>query len=403
MEVETDLPQTRVDFQDYDFNIDPYPLLRRIQSLGPVVYHKDLDQYLITTFKDGSRVLGNAAGFRQPAEQYRSMFGGDTMLSMTGERQKSVRGIWARHFVGPGLEKQRQAVTDIVHSRLDEFVARVNSGETVEAVGAMTRAIPSLVIAQLLGIPPADRQEFCQWSDDISGLAEGVVNKSERAKELLEIGRESVDSLNRYATSALTSGEHLEADDLIGVLLASPVADTMSPEEKAASVTQAVFGGNETTAKLMSTALFALSAHPDQRAALRGNPKWISQAVEEVNRWQSVAQAQWRVAGPDAVAAGVSIPEGSGIVILSGIANRDAERWTDPDKFDIYRERRAHLGFGWGNHLCLGMNLARMEVEIWLEALLDKLPAWQMTSVDWGLGWGAARGPVEIYIQRQIT
>ncbi len=397
MELRSTPPKISADFQDPAFYSDPYPTLLKLRELGPVVFHEPSQKYMVTTYRECAKVLGNAENFKPAAEDFRSLFGGDTMSGMEGKNHRRTRGIWARYFGRIPLQVHQAMVADTIRSQVSVFVERVRAGETVEAVSTMTRAITTLVIAHLLGIPAEDRNLFCLWSDGIAGLAEGMVNKTPRGEELRRKGLEATKDLNEYVARSIDS--HAGRNDLIGIMLVSPASGELTISEKVASVTQLVFAGNETTAKLMATTLYALGQFPRQRALLRAEPGLALRAVEEVNRWQSVVQGGWRVAGPDAAIAGMRIPEKAPILILLGLANRDPERWTSPETFDISREYKPHLGFGFGAHTCLGMNLARFEVETWVAQLLEALPDWELEAVDWGLSFGSARGPVTIHVR----
>jgi cytochrome P450 len=200
-------------------------------------------------------------------------------------------------------------------------------------------------------------------------------------------------------------GKYLErageaSEDLIGRFIASPVSKDLSAQDVVASFTQLGFAGNETTPKLMASALYALALFPDQRNLLLDDRSLIPRALEEINRWSSPAQVNWRVVQPGsggAIIDGSHVPEGEMLLCLEGIANRDPRRWDDPDRLDILRPRLAHLGFGYGKHTCLGLHLARLETAVWLERILEVLPEWTVEDVDWGTSW-VARGPVRIVI-----
>jgi cytochrome P450 len=175
-------------------------------------------------------------------------------------------------------------------------------------------------------------------------------------------------------------------------------ARSMEEQEIVASVTQLVFAGNETTAKLMASTLVALAQHPDQRRALTADRSLIPQAIEEVLRWMTVVtnlQAR-HACSPDSHVQGIPIPVGAAMAPLVAAANRDPARWDNPHAFDIFRPAKQHLGFGFGMHVCLGLNLARLETEIWLDRLLDRLPDYTLAApIDYGRSF-LLRGPVAV-------
>jgi cytochrome P450 len=173
----------------------------------------------------------------------------------------------------------------------------------------------------------------------------------------------------------------------------------MTDNEVIASNTQLVFAGNETTAKLMAHTLVSLAAHPDQRRLLAGDRSLIPQAIEEVHRWQTITQFIDRdVRNGDVQLGGVVIPNGSVVTPMQGAANRDPARWETASSFDITRPPRQHLGFGFGMHSCIGLNLARLEAQIWLDRFLDELPDYEVVrDVDYGSNF-QLRGPLAVQI-----
>ena len=394
----TDVPTTEVDFQDPAFVIDPYPALREIREAGPVVWHEGLQQYLVTGYRDCARIFGNAKKFASDVDFFVGLFGGLTMEAMDQPRHDQVRGVWSRDFQRPTVEAQRELITEVIDSQLESFLERVRSGETVDAVSAMTRGIPTIVIAKMLGIPDADYRQFSAWSDAMGGIPEGSTDLSPRGQELIANGKQATKDLNDYIRNELAPRRKNPGSDLISTMVASPVADEMTEQEIVASNTQLVFAGNETTAKLMAHTMLALQQHPDQLALVREDPSLIPQAIEEIHRWNTIVHVGWRfVRDGGHQIAGVPVKDGDVIMCLQGAANRDPARWENPDVLDIRREPVQHMGFGFGMHSCLGLNLARLEVQIWLQRLLEELPAWNVESVDWGTNW-VLRGPAALHI-----
>ena len=148
----------------------------------------------------------------------------------------------------------------------------------------------------------------------------------------------------------------------------------------------------------MSNCVVALEQHPEQRKLLVENPSLIPAAIEEVMRWWGLLQMQPRIAVKDTELAGTKISKGDNVYCMLAAANRDPERWSNPEQFDIEREQKSHVGFGYGAHLCLGAPLARLEIKIALEHLLELAPEYRLRDVDFGDSWmnrGPERGIVE--------
>jgi cytochrome P450 len=395
---ESGVPGTGLDFQEQSFIDDPYPALRALQQLGPVAYHEDLQQYIVAHYAECMTVFSDPHAFYSPPDFFRAMFGGETIMSMDVDRHDRTRSIWAESFTRRGIETQRDMITEVVDANLVPVVERLRSGERVDVVAEMTRPVPTLVIARMLGIPTADHPQFSDWSDGMVRAAEGATDASPQGVENLRLGMAATAALNEYLAATMSAGRSGCPADLIGQMIDSSVSHGMTGQEMTASVAQLVFAGNETTAKLMATTLYALARFPDQRRLLLENRDLIPRAVEEIHRWMSVIHVGWRVARDGkGLISGVQIPDGATVLVLQGAANRDPARWKDPDVLDVRRAPRSHLGFGFGMHHCLGISLARLELTIWLNRILDEIPEWEVLDIDWGRGW-VARGPVRLAI-----
>jgi cytochrome P450 len=394
-------PVVNVSFHEDGFNQDPFPVLEEIRSAGPIVYNELLDRWMVTAYPFVSRVLGDSGHYAQGAsEAFVDFFGGTTMETIDEpERHNAMRGIWAADFQRGTLEGQRELVERVVADQLDPFVERVRSGETVEAVADLTRSIPTLVIANMLGIDTAMFAQFSAWSDAMGATTEGALDPTPRGMETVMAGRQATAELNAYIAEQVKDRRRNPSNDLIGKMVAAPFAQTgMSEVEIIASNTQLVFAGNETTAKLMAHTLVSLAAHPDQRRLLAKDRSLVLGAIEEVHRWQTITQFIDRDVREEVELAGIRLPPGAVVTPLQGAANRDPERWDNASAFDVTRPPRQHLGFGFGLHSCIGLNLARLEVQVWLDRLLDLLPEFEVAQeVDYGPNF-QLRGPFAVHI-----
>jgi cytochrome P450 len=360
-----------------------------------------LDRGMVTSYPFVSLVLGDSGHYAQGAsEAFVDFFGGTTMETIDEpERHNAMRGIWAADFQRGTLEGQRELVERVVADQLDPFVERVRSGETVEAVADLTRSIPTLVIANMLGIDTAMFAQFSAWSDAMGATTEGALDPTPRGMETVMAGRQATAELNAYIAEQVKDRRRNPSNDLIGKMVAAPFAQTgMSEVEIIASNTQLVFAGNETTAKLMAHTLVSLAAHPDQRRLLAKDRSLVLGAIEEVHRWQTITQFIDRDVREEVELAGIRLPPGAVVTPLQGAANRDPERWDNASAFDVTRPPRQHLGFGFGLHSCIGLNLARLEVQVWLDRLLDLLPEFEVAQeVDYGPNF-QLRGPFAVHI-----
>lgn len=395
------VPVTNVDFGNPDLVLDPFPVMHSIREMGPVVYHEKLGQYLVTGYDDCARILANAADFASDTEFFTRLFGGETMECMEHDRHSKVRGIWAKDFRRPTLQEQRRMISAVVEDEVPGFARRVRDGETVDAMREMIHAIPTRVIATMMGIPNVDYAQFSRWSDEMTCLNEGVADPSQHGQDLLRRGKEATASLNDYIEHRVAECRDAPGDDLVSRMVCAPAAEQMTHQEIVASNTQLVFAGNESTSKLLGQIVLALAQHPDQQEMLRHDRSLVPAAIEEIHRWNSVVHAGWRFVRGTQRVADTALPDGSTVLCLQGVANRDPNRWDEPDRLDITRAAKPHLGFGWGMHMCLGVHLARIEAEIWLDRLLDELPSWDVAYVDWGRDW-MLRGPVRLDVEASV-
>jgi cytochrome P450 len=401
MKTKDSVPVVSVSFHEDGFNQDPFPVLEEIRRAGPIVYNELLDRWIVTAYPHASRVLGDSTRYAQGAsEAFVNFFGGTTMETIDEpERHNAMRGIWAADFQRGNLEGQRALVVRVVVDQLDPFVDRLRAGETVDAVAELTRNIPTLVIANMLGIETAMFAQFSAWSDAMGAMTEGALDSTERGMELVVAGRRASGELNTYIAEQVADRRRHPTEDLIGKMVAAPFArNAMSDSEIIASNTQLVFAGNETTAKLMAHALVSLGLHPDQRRVLAADRSLVLPAIEEVHRWQTITQFIDRDVREEVELAAIRLAPGSVVTPLQGAANRDPDRWDRPSQFDITRTPRQHLGFGFGLHSCIGLNLARLEVQVWLDRLLDLLPEYEVArDVDYGANF-QLRGPSAVYL-----
>ena len=395
--------EVSVDFGDPEFVRDPWETMERIREQGPAVYNPRLDAWMVTDYRFASRVLGNARSFttERLGESLSGLFGGNTMQFEDTPRHDSIKAVWAKTFRRDDLQSLEGMVREVVDMRLAGFLERLRSGETVDAREHLTRGIPTIVIARMMGLPEADHETFSGWSDAMGGILGGSMDPTPRGKEMVRVGKQGTASMNEYLSEVVLDRRRKgTTDDLVGALVNSDVARTeMTEQEIIASVTQLVFAGNETTANLMALTVLALAQHPDARRRIAADRSLIPAAVEEVNRWQTpVALKNRHARGGAADIGGVSIPDDSLVVTLQIAANRDPSRWDAPERFDIDRKPVPHLGFGFGRHVCLGLNLARLEMVVWLNRLLDEVPDWELAGeVDFGNNFWV-RGPKSLTI-----
>ncbi|WP_030671837.1 cytochrome P450 [Streptomyces sp. NRRL B-1347] len=264
----------------------------------------------------------------------------------------------------------RPRIQHIVDQLLD---AVLEQGPPVDLVSAFALPVPSMVICELLGVPYADHDFFEEASRRL--LRGKTADESDEARrELMDYLEGLVDRKSRIAESHPEAEEGLAEgmlDDLVRERLHTGELDR---DELARMALILLVAGHETTANMISLGTFTLLEHPDQLAALRGEPALIRDAVEELLRFLSIADGLQRVATADIEVAGQTIRAHEGVFLAASAINRDSAVYAEPDDLDVRRSARHHLAFGFGIHQCLGQNLARLELEIAFESLLARIP-----------------------------
>lgn len=376
--VSIDVPTVKLPWTDPALNADPLAVLEKFRDLGPVVYNDAEQTYMVLSFEGCNQVLEDPVSFSSTSlsEIVIDQFGGITMEAMDDRVQHSrIRGVWSKEFARSALEKQRELVTRVVDEQVGQFIERIQTGEVLDAVSQMTRRIPTVVIANMLGLDPALHEEFSRITDAQISLVAGSFDHSDEGRALVEAGIAATRVMNSRVACEIAQRRLRESVDLIGLGASCP---HLSEEELLHNVTQLVVGGNETTARLMAVSLVILARHPEQRRLLAASPKLLRPAIEELLRMETIVQWMSRMTSAEVEVAGVTIPADTKVAAMLGVANRDPGRWDRPDEFDIARKQRAHLAFGTGMHTCLGLNLTRLEMEIFLERLLRDLPDWEI-------------------------
>ncbi|MEV5543552.1 cytochrome P450 [Saccharopolyspora shandongensis] len=256
------------------------------------------------------------------------------------------------------LEEQIIAVTE---RQLGEL-ARLTP--PVDLVKEFALPVPSLVICELLGVPYADRENFQVNS------AQFMVRDQTLEQKVAAIG-----AMNAYLAELVTQKRADPGDDILSDLARH---DDLTIEELTGAAFLLLLAGHETTANMLSLGTFALLEHPEQLAELRANPDLLPDAVEELMRYLSVADIFFRYATEDIELGGETIPEGSTVVVSLLAANRDPQRFDNPDALDVHRKARGHLSFGHGIHQCLGQQLARIEMRAGFDGLLRRFPSLEL-------------------------
>lgn len=277
-----------------------------------------------------------------------------------------------RSLVNAGFTPRRVAaldasVLDLSHRLIDAFP---QEGQPLDIVPAFTTPIPMTVIATLLGVPPALMGTFKGWSNAFTRGVGALTQDNDAVIEMFD----QVNAFYDYFTVELEKRRKEPVDDLLSDLLAARLdgEEPLTLDEILQMLVQFLVAGNETTTNLLTSAVRTLADDPGLQRQLRAEPELIPNFIDEVLRLEAPVQGVWRVALQDVELGGVTIPAESLVYLVTASANRDAHAFTEPDVLHVDESRSRHLTFGRGEHVCLGMNLAKLEAKIALNALLQR-------------------------------
>ncbi|MYU55392.1 MULTISPECIES: cytochrome P450 [Streptomyces] len=282
-------------------------------------------------------------------------------IGMDPPEHQAKRRMTISEFTVKRIKGMRTDIERIVHGFIDELLA---AGPPADLVSRFALPVPSMVICRLLGVPYADHDFF-------QDASRRLVQATDVASAVA-----ARDDFEEYMDGLITKLQAEPGPGLLGSLVAEQLANgEIEREELISTALLLLVAGHETTASMTSLSVITLLEHPDQHDMLRADPGLVPGAVEELLRYLAIADlAGGRIATADIEIDGQLIRAGEGVIITNSIANRDGSVFEDPDTFDVHRSARHHLAFGYGVHQCLGQNLARLELEVIITALFDRIP-----------------------------
>jgi cholest-4-en-3-one 26-monooxygenase len=281
-----------------------------------------------------------------------------------------------RRLVSEGFTPKRvRAMEDNLRSVCDALIDKVCEQGSCDFIRDLAAPLPIIVIGDMLGVAPGDRDDLLRWSDDML-KALGAPDPS-----LMEAAMTAFVEYTAYIHPVFDDRrEKGTTEDLVGVLCHATIdGDSLDDDSLVHETLLILIGGDETTRHVISGGTEELLAHPDQVERLTADPGLIPGAVEEMLRWVSPIKNMARTATRDVELDGTPIAAGQELLLLYASANRDAAVFEDPDSFDITRSPNPHLAFGFGAHFCLGNQLARLELKVMTERLLARLPDLHLT------------------------
>ncbi len=348
-----------------------YDRLRADEPVAQVRLPAGGTAWLVTRYEDVRTVLtspafsadGTRPGFPTFLPGQAQLMQRPPFIRMDPPQHTFFRRMLTSEFTLRRIKTMRPGIQATVDRLLDELLTRTRPVDLVEAFAL---PVPSLVICQLLGVPYEDH-EFFQSRSRI-GVSAGSTAEQFAA---------AVGELRGYMDQLITRKQRQPGDDLISRLVTEQLAPAgeLGRDDLLMMCLMLLNAGHETTANMIALGTEALLEHPDQLAALRSDPELLPDAVEELLRHLSIADlVTARIAVEDTELSGTTIRAGEGVFALLAAANWDPEIFPEPERLDLHRGDRHHVGFGYGVHQCLGQNLARLELEIVFGTLFTRLP-----------------------------
>ena len=389
-----------------DMHADPYPAYRQLREEDPVHWSEPMEAWILTRYDDVVGVLKSPRfsadrtkarnRFAQLADAMQGEVGplgrATTMLSADPPEHTRLRNLVSKGFTMRMVESMRPHIQEIT----DELLDAVDSSSSFDLIHELAYPLPVIVIAEMLGVPTEDRDDFKRWSDTLVETLGGPFV----APDMLERARIAAQEMADYFRDVIAERRRQPQDDLLsGLIAAEERGEVLSEDELLATCMLLLAAGNETTTNLIGNGMVALLRNPDQLHKLTQDFSLIDSAVEEFLRYDGPVTSTARVALEELEIGAKTIEEGRLVLTVLSAANRDPAQFSNPEELDITRQDNRHVALGFGTHFCLGAPLARVEAQIAFDTLLRRWPNPQLASaeVEWGPSF-ILRGPKSLPI-----
>jgi len=366
---------------DPDVLADPYPLYHRLRREDPVHWDPFLHTWVVTRYADVVRVLRDFSAVCTPTPAQLSAMGLSAlnpiaqvmvkqMLFLDAPAHSRIRSLAAAAFTPQRVEVLRGHIREIVRGLLGKVKPRAS----MDVIADLAVPLPCIVTAEILGVPVEDHHQLKLWSQDFAEMLGNFQHNPDRIPKILK----TTEDMTAYFRAAM-HGNNLRPDGLVNSLKNAEIqGDRLTEEEVVANSIVTMVGAQETTTNLIGSGTLSLLRHPDQLEKLRVDPSLIPSATEELLRYESPSQHTVRLAPEDTELGGKEIRKRQAVRAVMAAANRDPERFPDPDRLDITRQDNRHVAFGYGAHFCFGAPLARIEGQIALEEMVRWFPHWSL-------------------------
>jgi cytochrome P450 len=360
---------------DETFRQNPYPVLEQMRQSDPVHHDTDLQRYFITQYDNVKQILRNADFWSDPHKSKPNSFARFLLRSEDEEvsmlladepDHRRLRMLVNDIFTPRAVLEWQDRIVEVIETRLAAI-----EGPEFDLIADYAGPIPTIVIAEMLGIPTEYHAQFKKWSD--TSVTVGF-NPQPTEQEVID-GDTAMAALNDFFAGQIELRKKEPGPDLISQMLASQVeGEQLTDDEIIAQCNLLLVAGNVTTTDMIGNGIKALLDHPQQLEKLRENPQLIDAALEEMLRYDSPVINSGRITHEDIEINGCPIERGESLSVSLGAANRDPAVYNNPNSFDIEREQIPHQAFGGGRHHCLGSSLARLEGKEAILRLVQRFP-----------------------------
>ncbi len=374
----SDPPLSLYHLLDPEVLANPYPLYQRLRSEDPVHWDPFLHAWVVTRYADVVMVFQRFSANRTPTPEQLTALGLEAltplakvmvhqMLFLDPPAHGRVRGLASKAFTARRVESLRSHIQDITDSLLDA----VQDRGRMDIIADLAYPLPAIVTAEMLGVPTSDWRQLTAWSADFAQVLGNFQHNPDRATQVIH----SLDEMCAYFRSAIRDHQRKPRNGLISAFLNAEIdGDRLTEEEVVTNTIITMVGGQETTTNLIGNGILTLLRHRDQLEKLKADPSLVTSAVEELLRYESPSQQTARLAPYDIQLGGKDIRKRQAVIAVMGAANRDPERFPDPDCVDICRPDNRHVAFAWASHFCFGAPLARIEGQTAFATILRRMP-----------------------------
>lgn len=374
-------PESDVELHTDEALLDPYPRYKTLRKQGAAVWLTQYNMFALSRYKDVREALGSPKIFSSSKgialnermnEALSGPHSGGTLCS-DAPRHDILRKIIEKPLTPKALAQLRERITTEAEKHVEKLVAK----KSFDVATELSQHLPVTIVSELVGLPEEGRERMLDWAP-ASFDCFGPINQ--RMKTALPV----LEGMTKYVSQQCVLGK-LKQGGWAAMIWEAVDRGEIDPEDCLHLMNDYLVPSLDTTIFATTSAIWLFAKHPEQWDIVRKNPSLIPQAINEAVRLESPIQGFSRVVTQDHEIEGVTLPKGSRALVLYASANRDEQKWDNPEEFNVHNDARGHMGFGFGDHQCVGNNLARLEMRALLAALAKRVKRFELGTVERGL------------------